>query len=241
MSRDPSVRPPRFLDEQRSDPRPSAVAFARLSSPRSAAPVVPPRTALSPVPRPPPTPPGPSAEPGLPQEAPTPAPSVSPPPPVLAGMMVPPPSVPSPFAVDASTRLAAAVERLKLEASRLADQARADALEIGFQVARRILEQELSSSPEALFSLVRSAVRRVGDARRLVIRLHPGDVERVGSQEGRQRLGLSLMQVEVVADPALGAGDCVIESEQATVDGRLATRLDEVRRGVESALAGEEP
>ncbi|MEW5738112.1 MAG: FliH/SctL family protein [Myxococcota bacterium] len=244
MSRENTVRPPHFLEEKAREAQPSPVAFARLSSPRSSAPVVPLRSSLSPVPRPPPTPPAPEAGSAPLPETPSPPPSPSPsmpPPSMLAGMMGPPPSVPGPFAADAAKRIAGAVERLRLEASRLADQARADALEIGFQVARRILEQELSSSPEALFSLVRSAVRRLGDARRLVIKLHPDDVERVDSSEGRQRLGLSLMQVEVVADASLAPGDCLIESEQATVDGRLTTRLDELKRSVERTLSEEEP
>jgi flagellar assembly protein FliH len=175
-----------------------------------------------------------AAESGPPPDTP------GPPPTVLAGMLGPAPSVPGPSAAERSRRLDAAVERLRLESARLADLARADALEIGFLVARRILEQELSSSPEALFSLVRSAVRRLGDARRLVIKLHPADAERIGSAEGRQRLGLSLMQVEVAPDPTLAPGDCVVESEQATVDGRLATRLDELKRAAETVLDEED-
>jgi len=125
-----------------------------------------------------------------------------------------------------------AIANLRLHASRLAEQARSDAMEIGFQVARRILETELSTSPEPLFALVRSAVRRVGDARKLVIKLHPGDASRIDDPEARAKLGLSLLQVEVVADASLSPGDAVVETDTATVDGRLATRIDEVRRAV---------
>lgn len=252
MSENRTIRAPHFLDEQAPQASPSPVTFTRLSSPRAgAAGAVPLRAVPAPV-RPPPTPPPPlvaerpaelptaaAAAAPAPLETVTPVPSSPSQGALLAGMLGPVPSAPGPWAAESGRRLDAAVQRLKLESGRLADQARADALEIGFQVARRILEQELSSSPEPLFALVRSAVRRLGDARRLVIKLHPADAERIDTTDGRQKLGLSLMQVEVAADPSLSPGDCVVESDQATVDGRLSTRLDEVRRGVETALAEE--
>lgn len=246
MSDPRTVRPPHFLEDRRVEAPPSPASFARLASPRAAAlrvvtppparpPPTPPAAAPLPAAPPPVTEPEPkpvavAAEPAPPLETPRPPPSV------LAGMLGPAPSVPGPYAAETAERLDAAVDRLRFEAARLADQARADALEIGFQVARRILEQELTSSPEALFSLVRSAVRRLGDARRLVIKLHPSDAERINTPDGRQRLGLSLMQIEVAPDPALAPGDCIVESEQAAVDGRLGTRLDELKRASEHGL-----
>jgi flagellar assembly protein FliH len=240
VSATPRFRQPAFLGDQKPGAQAAPAQFERLprvfpSPPRSragtppappepTAPLAPPTAFVRP-----PEPPAPAAAPvlqvGSPLAAMMPAPSAP----------TPAPSMPPP-AAD-TRRLTAAVESLRLEAGRLAEQARADALEIGFQVARRILELELAARPEPLFSLVRSAVRRLGDARHLVIKLHPEDAQRVGSEEGRQKLGLTLMKVEVAADASLERGDCVIESENATVDGRLSTRLDELKRGVESALA----
>src|SRR3990172_3058480 len=92
------------------------------------------------------------------------------------------PSLPSPPPPDlaeirseALERVGAAVEMLRAQAARLAEQARADAIEVAFQVARKILETEISQNPEALFALVRSAVRRAGESRRVAIRLAPDD------------------------------------------------------------------
>ncbi|HTN53808.1 MAG TPA: FliH/SctL family protein [Anaeromyxobacter sp.] len=41
--------------------------------------------------------------------------------------------------------------------------------------------------------------------------------------------------MEVAPDPSLEAGDCVVETDFGKVDGRLRTRLDELRRAVDSA------
>ncbi|HWV38274.1 MAG TPA: FliH/SctL family protein [Vulgatibacter sp.] len=134
-------------------------------------------------------------------------------------------------------RLAASVQTLRLESNRLASLARADALEIGFLVARRILETEISTNPEALFSLVRSALRRVGESRDITIRLHPADASAVRQAEGTVLpQGPSISQIRLVGDPSLSPGDCVIDTEMGSFDGRLESRLAQLRRAASGAI-----
>jgi flagellar assembly protein FliH len=140
---------------------------------------------------------------------------------------------------EALERVGEAVRTLRLEAERLAEQARADAIEIAFQVAARILETEIHANPEALFGLVRSALRKAGDSRRIAVRLCPDDAAAV--EAGRETLGrgeLAAARVEIVPDPSLVPGDCVVETDFGQVDGRLATRLSEARRAVHGAVEG---
>ncbi len=141
---------------------------------------------------------------------------------------------------DALDRVDAAVEMLRAQADRLAEGARADAIEIAFQVARKILEIEIRQSPEALFALVRSAVRRAGDSRRVAIRLAPDDAAALQSEVGKAALeGVTAARIEIVADPGLSSGDCVVDTDFGQVDGRLSTRLSEIRRAVDG-VSGEE-
>jgi flagellar biosynthesis/type III secretory pathway protein FliH len=135
-------------------------------------------------------------------------------------------------------QVAHAIEVLRLQAERLAEQARSDALELGFQVARRVLEAELSTSPEAFFALVRSALKRAGDSRRIVVRVHPEDARRVQPALQQGGLGVAVAGVEVQADPTLAPGDCVVDTDFGKVDGRLSTRLDELRRAVAGVEEG---
>jgi flagellar assembly protein FliH len=136
----------------------------------------------------------------------------------------------------AMAKVAHATEVLRLQAERLAEQARSDALEIGFAVARHILDVELNTSPEALFSLVRGALRRAGDSRRIVVRLHPDDARLVAPSAAAGDLGVAVAAVEVAPDAALGRGDCVVETDYGKVDGRLSTRIEELHRAAAAAL-----
>ncbi len=137
---------------------------------------------------------------------------------------------------EALERVAHAVEVLKLQAERLAEQARGDALEIGFMVARRILEAELSTGPEPLFALVRGALRSAGDSRKVVVRVHPSDVAALAGPAAAGELGVSAAAIEIAGDPGLERGDVVVDTDFGKVDGRLATRLGELHRAAASAM-----
>ena len=175
------------------------------------------------------------------REPPAPPPPAPPPPPAVRAPEPAPAPTPVPAAPPAEllARYAASIEALRQQGERLAAQARADAIEIGFQVARRILEIELSTSAEPLFSLVRSAIRRAGEGRTLTVRLHPADLAAVEGAGGAASLGPTVAHVQLETDSTLERGDCVIDTGQAVVDGRLATRLSELQRSVERTLAEE--
>jgi hypothetical protein len=155
-----------------------------------------------------------------------------------------PPPIPQP-GPEFAQRLAQAIGDLRRSGERLAEQAGADALEMAVLIARRIIETELSTSPAVLTGLIRSAIGRLGESRKIQVRLHPRDAEAITAEgaAGGDAAGLSgmtLARVEIRADATLSPGDCIIDGEHGTVDGRLSTRLDEVRRVLSRALADSE-
>lgn len=154
----------------------------------------------------------------------------------------PPPQLPPPGALEFAERSAAAVSAMRLTSERLAEQARSDALELALLVSRRILEAELSTNVERFFGVIRSVIRRAGETRRIVVRLNPQDANRVEAAGGGRALSaMSVAQVEISPDADLELGDCMVDADFGMVDGRLTTRLDEMRRLLQEAMAGEEP
>jgi flagellar biosynthesis/type III secretory pathway protein FliH len=140
------------------------------------------------------------------------------------------------LAAEVSERIGSAAQFLRQAAERLAAEARADALEVGFMVARRILEADLTANVEHLVGLVRSAIRRLGESRHIKLRLCPEDarlVEEALNQGGAQAISsVAAAEIEVVADPSLQRGDCMVTGDLGTVDGRINTRLEELRHAL---------
>ena len=146
---------------------------------------------------------------------------------------------PPPGALEFAERAAAAVCAMRLTSERLAEQARSDALELALLVSRRILEAELSTNVERFFGVIRSVIRRAGESRRIVVRLCPEDANRIeAAGGGRAVSAMSVAQVEINADTDLQLGDCMVDADFGVVDGRLNTRLDEMRRLLTEAMAG---
>jgi len=233
------TRPPRFLES--AAPKKDRPAFPAPAHPHAARPVHVARVA-EPAEAPAPVAPAslvPPGEPPMPSEpAPLAAVELVRGAAAAAAERAPEPGLASGLDAASAERIAAAITALRLEAERLAEQARSDALEIGFLVARRILEVELTASPRPLFALIRSAVRRAGEARSISVRLSPRDAARVRGAGSDRALGeLAASKVEIVEDPELGVGDCVVETDLGTVDGRLTNRLDELHRAATHSMA----
>jgi hypothetical protein len=224
------VRKPAFLQHVAMAPRPS-LPTSRLT-PWSAAPLdpgLPPRM----------TAPGPAPLPSAPLAVPTaPMGQAFEPLQAAAPMPMPPAPLPppAPVVVDHTPQLQAAIEALRQEGRRLGEQARSDALEIGVLIARRVLERELTTSLDPLFGLIRSAIRKVGEARAIVVKVSADDHRRLQDSPGSS---LSLANVTLQIDDTLGPGDVVVESDLHGVDGRIDTRLEELRRELREAMQHE--
>jgi len=152
------------------------------------------------------------------------------------------PALPAPQTVPLDLvrgRLAASIDALRLQSEKLAEQARADVLEVAFQIARRIVEVEVRQSPEPLFALIRTSLGQLAMARRINLRVSPQDIDALRGARGQELTGaMSLAEVELTADAALEPGECLIDSDLGQIDGRLANRFAELRRHVAEASEG---
>ncbi|HEY0713346.1 MAG TPA: FliH/SctL family protein, partial [Polyangia bacterium] len=141
---------------------------------------------------------------------------------VMQQQQQPPPPPPAPV-IDMS-RIEAAIDRLRLLSERLAAEARSDALELGLMIARKVVEGELSVNADRLIGVVKTAVGRVGESRRIAVHLAPEDVSLLNGGPGIEgeppavpnalaRLSRGAATIEIVADPSLSRGDCVVEGD----------------------------
>jgi hypothetical protein len=161
--------------------------------------------------------------------------------PVMPPAFTPPMMAPPPV-IDLS-RLEAAVDRLRMLSDRLTAEVRADAVEVAIMLARKIVEGEITVNVDRLLSTVRSAVRRLGESRRITVRLCPQDAEAINNATSRNMAELSgggVALIEVVAEPSFGRGDCVVDGDLGSVDARLDTRLHELRRALLDGAAEEQ-
>lgn len=133
--------------------------------------------------------------------------------------------------------MTSAIAALQAQGARLAEQARSDALEIGLMIARRVIEAELRADVGPLLALIKSAVRKAGESRRVRVHLCPEDIEKVELSKVQNEV--SMAQLELVSDPELSLGDCLVDTDWGTVDGRLNARLAEIGKTLQPVRLGE--
>ena len=186
------------------------------------------------------------------------------PPEPVEGAPPPPAPEPPPAPVIDLSRLEAAIDRLRMFSDQLAAEARSDALELGLMIARKVVEGELAVNADRLFGVVKSAVARVGESRRIVVRMAPEDADLLNGvtapggtpaaapaeaaadgsgpasapatvpaqPPASARLSRGAAKVEIIADPTLTRGDCLVEGEHLSVDARLDVKFAEIRRAL---------
>jgi flagellar assembly protein FliH len=104
-----------------------------------------------------------------------------------------------------------------------------DLVKMAVLIAQKILLTELAISRDSVLKLAAAALKRINDKTAVRLRVHPDDQALVLKAKGPLMLGVdNLTSLEIVADPGVGLGGCVVETRTGIVDARVATQLSEV-------------
>ncbi len=103
------------------------------------------------------------------------------------------------------------------------------AVELSVAIAAKLVRGELSTRPELATGMISEALQLAAGQTHLKVRLHPGDLERLGPQaEDVVKRLTACASPELVADPKLTPGGCVIDTQHGQIDARLETILERI-------------
>jgi flagellar assembly protein FliH len=131
-------------------------------------------------------------------------------------------------------RLAQTLDELQAFRTEMIQRTERQVVELALAIARKVVQREVSLDSELMLAMARVALDRLGDAATATIRLHPDDYAAAAS--GRAQAGGSGHGVEIVSDPAVRRGGCVVRSEFGSIDVAVDAQIDELTR----ALLGDE-
>jgi flagellar assembly protein FliH len=123
-------------------------------------------------------------------------------------------------AIDVRERTAEAVER--------------DAVELGLQIAGKILPAALLAQPEVVAYAVQGALRRVSGQRTLSVLVSPEDLETVRSALGEKLQAGAAEPFELLGDPQVRRGGAIVRTADGELDAQVSTQLE---RAAEVAFA----
>jgi type III secretion protein L len=107
-------------------------------------------------------------------------------------------------------------------------------IRLAVRIAQKIIGEELRLNPQATVAMARECLQWLRRERSVTLRVSPAELDLL-----RDRIDLlrdaagPQRSIEVVADHAITAGGCIVESEYGVIDARLETQ---VRRVEETLL-----
>ena len=97
------------------------------------------------------------------------------------------------------------------------------------QMVRKIIDQEVSVNRNVVLSVLKRALNYIGHRDKMVIRVAPGDLERVtGRKNFWFPVSERLNDVVIEPDERIEPGGCIIESNSGLVDARLGVQFEEL-------------
>jgi hypothetical protein len=137
---------------------------------------------------------------------------------------------PSAHLTHLHARLDDAIAELIVKHDALLARARVEVVDLALQVATHVTGQLVAREAFDLNPVVDDALRQLGDALAIVVRVGPLHHAAVAAHTGGNS------RVRVVLDASLGDGDVVVDSDNGTVDARLQGRFEAVGRALRGTL-----
>ncbi len=113
----------------------------------------------------------------------------------------------------------------------LLHSAEADILKIAIAISRRVLREELSLNPEVVMGYIREAIKKIGHADTVVIRINPQQLERLSGERSKI---LELIEgakwLRFEPDLKIAIGECIVETPDRMLDARVDSQVSIIER-----------
>jgi flagellar assembly protein FliH len=131
--------------------------------------------------------------------------------------------------------LGQAVREFERERESYFQRVEAEVVGLAVAIARKILHREAQVDPLLLAGVVRVGLDNVGTGTHVRLRVHPDQV-RAWQSFFAQQTDLQVPP-ELMGDPSLGLGHCMLETELGSTDLTLESQLKEIEQGFFDLLA----
>ncbi|MDF2535888.1 MAG: flagellar assembly protein FliH [Bacillales bacterium] len=110
-------------------------------------------------------------------------------------------------------------------------------LELSTAIATQIIKQELTDYPDKFVELIKQHILRIKEREYVSVCIHPDDYEFVQSQRAQLIAVVNgETEIKIIPDPLVSIKGCVIRTDYGSVDARIDTQIDEIKKVILDAL-----
>ena len=113
-----------------------------------------------------------------------------------------------------------------------------DIVSIAMTAVERVLPQHFIDVPQMVLPIVRDAILRVKDQKEVVVHVPPDSYDFVlmARDELRGLLTAGDTNLTITSDEAMKPGDCLVETPNGSVDARLQTQIEQLKKAVREVM-----
>jgi flagellar assembly protein FliH len=109
-------------------------------------------------------------------------------------------------------------------------------LELSTAIASQIIKQELDQNPERFVELIKQHMVRVKEKEFITICVHPGDFEFIQAQRAQlASIANGETEITILPDHNITPKGCIIRTAFGSVDARIETQLEEIKKVILAA------
>jgi type III secretion protein L len=114
-----------------------------------------------------------------------------------------------------------------------------DVLRLVVKLAEKVIGREIDSNEATLADIVGTALRHARQHEMLTVRINPVDLPHVQAHSERLDPAGRARFLDLVADPRVAHGGCIIESASGTINAQLDVQLKVLERALLARASGE--
>jgi flagellar assembly protein FliH len=108
-------------------------------------------------------------------------------------------------------------------------------INIALMIAEKIVQREILQGP-IIETILKDSLKKVIGSNRILVRLHPGDLEIINQDSGNLFVDDSFSKIKFESDERIERGGCFIETEIGNVDARISSQFSEVKKQLEATI-----
>ena len=134
---------------------------------------------------------------------------------------------------------AAVIERIEEAASERLEELEQELAGLIASMAEKVIRRKVKAEDDVVLDVVRATIAQAAGANRLTVRVAASD-EPLVREATAELLALTkgAAELEIVADPGVGPGGCIVETERGRFDARIETQIELLGAEVERVLGG---
>jgi flagellar assembly protein FliH len=129
----------------------------------------------------------------------------------------------------AKSSISQSIQEFKAQREAYFTRVEPEVVQLALGIARKILHREAQMDPLLLTGMVHVALEKLDQGTRVRLRAHPDEIHFWNKHFSES--GALPLSPEIIGDPSLRHGECVLETEIGTTQISLDTQLKEIEQG----------